>query len=64
MLKKIKDAFSNRMNTLREDENGMEAAQVILILVIVVVVIIPVIYAIVNSLKDQGSKINTEINKY
>jgi Flp pilus assembly pilin Flp len=62
MMKKFKDAMSARMAALRADENGMEAAQVILILAIVVVVLIPVITLIVNALKSQGTKVVSGIN--
>jgi Flp pilus assembly pilin Flp len=62
MIKKFKDAMSARMAALRADENGMEAAQVILILAIVVVVLIPVITLIVNALKAQGTKVVSGIN--
>ncbi len=44
------------------NENGMEAAQVILILVIVVITIIPVIAAIANALVAKGDVIIDGIN--
>ena len=62
MIQKIKGAVSARAAALRSDENGMEAAQVILILGIVVIVLLPVIGLIVNALKAQGTKVVTGIN--
>ena len=47
--------FLDRFNMLREDERGMEAAQVILILVIVVVGLIPVITMIRNAISAKGA---------
>lgn len=48
------------MNNMR-NEDGMEAAQVILILVLVVVGLIPVITIIRNSLVTKAEEVNTGI---
>ena len=55
-VKKVKDAVKARFESLRNDENGMEAAQVILILAIVLIALVPVIRIIVNKVSEQGSK--------
>lgn len=49
------------MNAARE-EDGMEAAQVILILVIVVLGLIPVITLIRNAVADRGEEAYNGIN--
>jgi Flp pilus assembly pilin Flp len=61
-MKKLTETFRNRLATLRENENGMEAAQVILILVIVVVALIPIINGIVTAIRNQGTKATNAIN--
>lgn len=61
-MKNLKNSIINRVSALRSDENGMEAAQVILILVIVVVVLIPVITTITNALKTRGNEVVNGIN--
>jgi Flp pilus assembly pilin Flp len=61
-MKKMIDSIRNRFDALRADEQGMEAAQVILILVIVVVALIPLINGIVSSIQKQGSTASTAIN--
>lgn len=62
MIQKFKNAVASRSAALRNDENGMEAAQVILILAVVVVVLLPVIGFIVTALKNQGTKVTNGIN--
>lgn len=47
-----------------QNEKGMEAAQVILILVLVVVVLIPVIVMITNSLRAKGEEVNNSITGF
>jgi Flp pilus assembly pilin Flp len=61
-MKKLTETFRNRLATPRENENGMEAAQVILILVIVVVALIPIINGIVTAIRNQGTKATNAIN--
>jgi Flp pilus assembly pilin Flp len=51
--------FRGRMSALNNDERGMEAAQVILILALVVIVMIPVFNAIMNAMSSQGTKAAT-----
>jgi Flp pilus assembly pilin Flp len=51
----------NHMSAVSRNEDGMEAAQVILILVLVVLGLIPVIMTITNSLKSKGTEINNGI---
>lgn len=43
------------------NEDGMEAAQVILILIVVVIVLIPVIKMISDALRTRGSAVNQSI---
>ena len=64
MINKFKAAVKDRYAALRASEDGMEAAQVILILAVVVVVLIPVISMIVGALQGQGEKITNNINGY
>jgi Flp pilus assembly pilin Flp len=61
MIQKAKNAIATRVASLRDDERGMETAQVILILVLVVGLITLVIVPIVNSLKTKGSSTLTNI---
>lgn len=63
MIQKIKANIKNRISALRADENGMEAAQVILILVIVVVALIPLINFIVQAITNKGNQAANAINK-
>ena len=55
MVKKTLDAFNARLAALRDEEKGMEAAQVILILVIVVIGLIPIFNKIYSAISKQGS---------
>jgi Flp pilus assembly pilin Flp len=61
-MKNFMNTLRNRAAALRENENGMEAAQVILILVIVVVALIPIINGIVAAIRNQGQKATDAIN--
>jgi len=54
--KRLREHFSAARN-----EDGMEAAQVILILVLVVVVLVPVISLIANALQTRGNELQTSI---
>lgn len=56
MLRKLMTNFRERTSSLRSDENGMEAAQVILILVIVVIALIPLINLIVGAITSRGQQ--------
>lgn len=56
MIQKIKTSIKSRVDALRADENGMEAAQVILILVIVVVALVPLINMIVSKITQKGNE--------
>lgn len=60
MSKKLIRKFNTRVNNL-DNENGMEAAQVILILFLVVIGLIPIIVTIKNSLATKASLVNTEV---
>jgi Flp pilus assembly pilin Flp len=60
-MQRIIDAFRSRFQALRNDERGMEAAQVILILVVVVGLIVAVIVPIQNALKTRGAAVNNSI---
>ena len=53
---KIKSIVKNRFTSLHNDENGMEAAQVILILAIVLLALIPIVRIIVSKVQGQGDK--------
>lgn len=55
--KRLRNHFSAARN-----EDGMEAAQVILILVLVVLVLIPVLGAITNNLRSRASQVNSGIS--
>ena len=57
--KKVRDAVKARFQSLRSDENGMEAAQVILILAIVLIALVPIIRIIVSKVKAQGTNAST-----
>lgn len=61
-MKRILDNIRSRFAALRSDENGMEAAQVILILAIVVALIIFVILPLVRALSSKGTSAITNIN--
>ena len=54
--KRLRAHFSAARN-----EDGMEAAQVILILVLVVVVLVPVIRFISNALSTRGSEVQQSV---
>ena len=58
-LRKVMDAVKARFQSLRSDENGMEAAQVILILAIVLIALVPIIRIIVSKVKAQGESAST-----
>jgi Flp pilus assembly pilin Flp len=55
------EKIRNHMSGVSRNEDGMEAAQVILILVLVVLGLIPVIMTITNSLKGKGDEIDKGI---
>lgn len=64
MTKKMKTAVAKiraHMANL-DNENGMEAAQVILILVLVVIVLIPVVKKIADALSTRGTEVTNSIN--
>ena len=58
-IKKIKDTMKARFQALRNDENGMEAAQVILILALVLLALIPIVKIIINKVGAAGTKTST-----
>jgi len=60
-MNKMKDMLA-QVRALNEDESGMEAAQVILILVLVVIGIIPILFFIKEKLDERGSDIGTGID--
>ncbi len=51
-----------QVRALNEDESGMEAAQVILILVLVVIGIIPILFFIKEKLDTKGQEIGVGID--
>jgi len=53
-VKKIKDTMKARFQALRNDENGMEAAQVILILALVLIALIPIVRFIIEKVRASG----------
>lgn len=61
-MRKVIDSFRTRLAALRADENGMEAAQVILILVLVVIGLLPVLNLIKNAISSQGVKVASGIS--
>lgn len=61
MVKKAYAAIRGRFNALSRDEQGMEAAQVILILMLVIVGLFPIINTIKNNLATKASSANTQI---
>ena len=58
-VKKIKDTMKARFQALRNDENGMEAAQVILILALVLLALIPIVRIIISKVSQAGSSAST-----
>ena len=61
MMDKMKNMFA-QVRALDEDESGMEAAQVILILLLVVIGIIPVLVIIKNKLTERGDEVASEVD--
>ena len=61
MVEKTLDAVRARFASLREDEQGMEAAQVILILVLVVIALIPMFQFVRNQIGTAGSSAGSQI---
>lgn len=61
MAKKAYAAIRGRFNALSSDEQGMEAAQVILILMLVIVGLFPIISTIKNNLATKASSANNQI---
>jgi Flp pilus assembly pilin Flp len=60
-MKKMNNVLAN-VRALNEDESGMEAAQVILILVLVVVGILPILFFLKGKLEERGTDIGTGID--
>lgn len=57
-------ALRDRVAALHDDERGMEAAQVILILVLVVVGLMPILIQIKDKLAAKGQLVSNELDKY
>ena len=54
-IKTFSDCLKARFQSLHNDENGMEAAQVILILALVILGLVPIIRTIVSKVAQQGN---------
>lgn len=52
----------SKVRSFNDDESGMEAAQVILILFLVVVGLIPIILTLKNKLAAKGTTINNQVD--
>lgn len=63
-MNKFKSMIKERMASLRSDENGMEAAQVILILVVVVLVLLPIIVKLAKGLSSKGDSTSNDITGF
>lgn len=61
-MKKMKDAMKVRFQALRNDENGMEAAQVILILALVLIALIPIVRYIITKVSASGTSAASCLN--
>lgn len=60
MQSKTVDKFKNRVNDL-DNESGMEAAQVILILVLVTIALIPMLKFLQSKITERGSGVGGSI---
>lgn len=61
-MKRFTDALMHKYLMMRNDERGMEAAQVILILAIVTGLIVLVFPPIIQAIQDQGEDAVRDIN--
>jgi competence protein ComGC len=61
-MKRFTDAIMTKYLMLRNEERGMEAAQVILILAIVTGLIVLVFPPILDAIQDQGNDAVNDIN--
>jgi competence protein ComGC len=61
-MKRFTDAIMTKYLMLRNEERGMEAAQVILILAIVTGLIVLVFPPILQAIQDQGNDAVNDIN--
>jgi competence protein ComGC len=61
-MKRFTDAIMTKYLMLRNEERGMEAAQVILILAIVTGLIVLVFPPILEAIQDQGNDAVNDIN--
>lgn len=61
-MKRFTDALMHKYLMMRNDERGMEAAQVILILAIVTGLIVLVFPPIIQAIQDQGRNAVNDIN--
>lgn len=62
-MKRFTDALMHKYLMMRNDERGMEAAQVILILAIVTGLIVLVFPPIIEAIQEQGEDAVRDINK-
>lgn len=63
-MKKITEAMTAKYLQFRNNESGMEAAQVILILAIVAAVLFPVISGIIGAIENQGNDAINDIRNF
>jgi len=61
MVEKTLDSVRERFAALKQDEEGMEAAQVILILILVVIALIPMFTFVRNRIGQAGSSAGSQI---
>jgi hypothetical protein len=61
-MKRLMDAMLEKYLMVKNDERGMEAAQVILILAIVTGLIVLVFPPILNAIQQQGTNAVNDIN--
>lgn len=61
MIRTAVEGIRSRFSALSKDEEGMEAAQVILILMLVIVGLFPIISTIKNNLATKASSANNQI---
>lgn len=61
-MKRFTDALMHKYLMMRNDERGMEAAQVILILAIVTGLIVLVFPPIIEAIQEQGEDAVRDIN--
>lgn len=62
MVEKTLDTLRARFAALNEDEQGMEAAQVILILVLVVIALIPMFQFVRTRIGSTGSSAGNQLS--